>query len=44
MPELIFMKLGIYVMPPEPISTAHIINTFISHTNITAFQIAEAKP
>jgi hypothetical protein len=26
MPELIFMKLGMHIMAPEPISTAHFMN------------------
>jgi hypothetical protein len=26
MPEPVFMKLGMYIMPPEPISTAYFIN------------------
>jgi hypothetical protein len=30
MPEPIFMKLGIYIMTPEPISTAYFINPPIS--------------
>jgi hypothetical protein len=38
------MKLGSYIMPPEPISAAYIINSLIDNTNITAFQIAEEKP
>jgi hypothetical protein len=43
MAEPIVMELGMYIMPPESISTPYII-TSISNTNITAFQIAEAKP
>jgi hypothetical protein len=29
MPEPIFKKLGIYIMAPEPISTAYLINSLI---------------
>jgi hypothetical protein len=28
MPERIFMKLGMYIMSPEPIFTVYLINTF----------------
>jgi hypothetical protein len=38
------MELGTYIIPPEPISTVHIINPHITDTNVTAFEIAEAKP
>jgi hypothetical protein len=40
MPEPIVRDLGMYIMPPEPISKFF----SISNTNITAIQIAEAKP
>jgi hypothetical protein len=35
----IFMKLGMYIMPSEPFSMV----PYINKTNITTFQIAEAK-
>jgi hypothetical protein len=38
------MKLGMYIMPPEPISTAYAMNSPISNTNITASKIPEAEP
>jgi hypothetical protein len=44
MPESIVMEPGNYIMPLEPISTAYIINSPISNTNITVFKIAEAEP
>jgi hypothetical protein len=42
--EAIVLEHSTYIMPPEPISSAYIINLSISNTNITAFQIDEAKP
>jgi hypothetical protein len=45
MPEPIFTELGMDIMPSELISKAYFINLFyIRNTNITAFQISEAKP
>jgi hypothetical protein len=43
MPEPIVMELETYIMPPEPISTAYIINPPFGITNILASQISEAK-
>jgi hypothetical protein len=42
--EFIVMKIGTHIVPLEPISTAQSQIPTISNTNITAFQIAEAKP
>jgi hypothetical protein len=30
MPQPIFMKLGMYIMAPEPISTAYLLSVFVS--------------
>jgi hypothetical protein len=38
------MKLGMFIVAPEPISAAYFMNLPISNTNITASEIAEAKP
>jgi hypothetical protein len=40
----IVMELDKYITLPQPILTAYIINSPISNTNITAFQIAKDKP
>jgi hypothetical protein len=45
MPEPIFMKLCMYVLTFESISTAYFIKISpITNTNITASKIAEGKP
>jgi hypothetical protein len=43
MAESICMKLGVYVKAPKIISTAYFLISPIGNTNITAFQISEAK-
>jgi hypothetical protein len=40
MREPIVMVLGMYIMPPDPISMAISLILPISDTNITAFQIS----
>jgi hypothetical protein len=43
MPEPVVIKLGVYIMPPEAISSAYIINPpSFSNTNISASKIVEA--
>jgi hypothetical protein len=44
MPELIIMRLGVYIMPPEAISTAYLRKPFSCSTNTTASQIVEVMP
>jgi hypothetical protein len=44
MPEPMFMKIGMYIMSPHPNSMANSYIPIIGNTNITASQIAEAKP
>jgi hypothetical protein len=38
MPEQIFMKLGMYIIAPEPISTAYFIN--VSHRSVCLYVYA----
>jgi hypothetical protein len=42
--EPIAMELGMYIMPPESISTAHFTHPFINNTNITASEAVVKKP
>jgi hypothetical protein len=43
MPEPVVIKLGVYIMPPEAISSEYIINPpSFNNTNISASKIVEA--
>jgi hypothetical protein len=41
MPELVIMKLGIYIMPPEAIAMVYFISRPINNTNTAAYQVVE---
>jgi hypothetical protein len=41
MPELVIMKLGMHIMPPEAISMTYFINPPISSTSTEMSQIVE---
>jgi hypothetical protein len=41
MPELIIMKLGMYIMPPEVIAVAHLKVPTISNTSTETSQTVE---
>jgi hypothetical protein len=44
MPGSILMKLSVYIILPEIISLAYLLNPFASSTNTTASQIIEVIP
>jgi hypothetical protein len=43
MPEPIFMKLGMYIMTPEPISAAHFINPSYQPVCLYVYPLIVAK-